>query len=76
MTRNEIIQEINELLDVGKHIGIEVGIYLYTNYPKLVKEKPEGLTINISKLSDEILKNILEIAKKANTTEIPFYLTL
>lgn len=76
MTRNEIIQEINELLDVGKHIGIEVATFINANYPKLVKEKPEGLTINISKLSDEILKNILEIAKKANTTEIPFYLTL
>ena len=76
MTRNEIIQEINELLDIGNHIGIEVGTFIYTNYPTVVKEKPEGLTINISKLSDEILKKVLEIAKKANTTEIPFYLTL
>ena len=74
--RREIIEKINTLLDTGQHIGIDVATYIYANYPKLVKEKATGLTINISKMTDEMLKKILGIAERSSTDEIPFYLTL
>jgi hypothetical protein len=76
MSRIELITQITDLINEGKHIAIEVATWIYTNYPKLVKEKPTGLTVNIHCLSNTILITILEIAKKANVDEIPFWMTL
>lgn len=75
MNREETILKLIELLDLNKKTRLLVSQWVYEKYPELVKEKPEGITINISKLSDDILKNMLEIAETV-PIEIPFYLTL
>jgi hypothetical protein len=76
MSRIELITQITDLINEGKHIAIEVATWIYANYPKLVKEKPTGLTVNIHCLSNTILTNILDIAKKASVDDIPFWMTL
>ena len=76
MDRIELIEKINELLNIGIHIGIAIGTYIYANHPKLVQEKATGLVIRIEKLSDEVLKKIIEIGEKESKDTIPFYLTL